>query len=254
VTQSGQQAPPTLGPGQENPEEWVRYLQEMLNWYYQMQVVNQDGKFGAQTANAVEHLRGQLHLSDGSEVDAEVWKAIGDGGSRGTGNSSGAEHGEQGESEQDGSEDVGAGTDVPVTLLATDPEVSWAAAIAMVATAGNNAQTVESVLERSPQRNRTASEARQLAVEQFALSEKNCRGDRAESWAGLLAAHGALWVPVPDVDDHVFVVAGIGQNGDEVQIHVLDPRTGADEWADFATFRDDYNMVDGVDLKVLAAG
>jgi hypothetical protein len=252
VTQSNQQqAPPTLGPGQENPEEWVKYLQEMLNWYYQMQVVNQDGEFGSQTRKAVEHLRGQLHLSAGAVVDAEVWRAIGDSASRSSGRRSG---GERGESDEDAGQDVGEDVDVPVTLVTADPEVSWAAAIAMVATAGNNAQTVEAVLERSPQHNRTASEARQIATEHFGLSEKDCRGDRAESWAGLLRAHGALWVPVPDVDDHVFVVAGIGQDGDEVRIHVLDPRTGADEWVDFATFRDAYEMADGVDLKVLAAG
>ncbi|OLF16160.1 peptidoglycan-binding domain-containing protein [Actinophytocola xanthii] len=268
MTQSGQQAPPTLGPGQENPEEWVKYLQEMLNWYYQMQVVSQDGEFGAQTRNAVEHLRKQLRLPDGAEVDEQVWRAIGDSGSRGSGGSGGehgrrgeggehGEHGEHGESDQDAEydagQDVGEGTDVPVSLLTADPEVSWAAAIAMVTSSAGNGQTVESVLEKSPQHNRTANEARQLATEQFGMSEKDCRGDRVESWAGLLRAHGALWVPVPDVDDHVVVVAGIGQNGGEAQVHVLDPRTGADEWADFGTFRDAYNMADGVDLKVLAA-
>src|SRR5439155_7805488 len=69
---------PKLRYGQENKPDWVRYLQELLNFYYQMQVCPQSGEFDATTANAVEHLRKQKSLEgDGSEVNLAVWQAIG---------------------------------------------------------------------------------------------------------------------------------------------------------------------------------
>lgn len=232
-----QTKPPNLGPTEENPQPWVEYLQQMLNWFYQMQVVSQDGVFGHQTRNAVEHLRGQLGLSAEPVVDEQLWKEL-----EGSGGSSGSS-----------GEGVGDPVDISVELVSGDEETSWAAAIAMVASSNNNPQTLDAVLAKSPQRQRTATEARQIAAEHFGMTEQACHASQAESWAGVLRAHGALWVQVPGDEHHVFVVAGIKTEGDAVKIHVLDPRNGYNDWAEFPTFRDDYRMTEGTDIQVLAA-
>ncbi|GAB3459423.1 papain-like cysteine protease family protein [Actinophytocola sediminis] len=227
--------PPILGQGKENPQQWVAYLQEMLNWFYGMQVVSQDGDFGHHTRNAVKHLRGQLGLSAEPVVDARLWKEL------------------EGAGAADDGDGIGEPVDVAVTLVPGDAETSWAAAIAMVASANDNPQTIDTVLATSPQRGRTATEARALAAERFGLREQACHASRAESWAGVLRAHGALWVQVPGDEYHVFVVAGIRADGDVVHVHVLDPRTGYDAWADFAAFCAGYHLTQGADIQVLAA-
>lgn len=236
MTDTGQ-APPTLGPGEENPQPWVEYLQQMLNWFYQMQVVSQDGDFGHQTRHVVTHLRGQLGLSAEAVVDERLWKEL-----EGSGSAGGA----------GGSGGVGEPVDVTVTLVTGDEETGWAAAVAMVASANNNPQTVDDVLAASPQRRRTGTEAAQLATERFGLSARTCHASQAESWAGVLRAHGALWVPVPGDDHHVIVVAGIRAEGEEAEVHVFDPLSGTENWLAFATFRADYRIADGADLEVLA--
>jgi hypothetical protein len=230
VAEAKKQKPPNLGPTEENPRSWVEYLQQMLNWFYQMQVVTQDGVFGNQTMHAVTHLRGQLHLSEEPVVDEELWKQL-------EGTSGGG---------------VGDPVDVTVELVPGDGETSWAASIAMVASANSNAQTLESVLAKSPQRQRTATEARQIATEHFGFAPQDCEASEEESWAGVLRAHGALWVQVPDDEYHVFVVAGIKTEDDVVKIHVLDPRTGHNEWPEFAKFREAYHLNEGVGIQVLA--
>lgn len=240
MTDSSQQAeqPPTLEPNGTNPRQWVEYLQQMLNWFYQMQVVTQDGVFGSRTQDAVAHLRGQLGLSSEALVDERFWKELEGAGSGGSAGSGGG---------------VGEPVDVSVQLVPGDEETSWAAAIAMVASSNNNAQTLDTVLAASPQRQRTATEARQIATEHFGLREQTCHGSQAESWAGVLRAHGALWVQVPNDEYHVFVVAGIRAEGDDVRIHVLDPRNNDDQWAEFPEFCSGFQIGDGADLQVLAA-
>ena len=233
---SQQSKPPEISPT-EHPEEWVLYLQQMLNWFYQMQVVVQDGNFGSQTRGVVEHLRSQLGMSVEPLVDERVWKEL-EGSGTGTGTGSG--------------EGVGEGAEFSVQLVRGDDETSWAAAIAMVATSNNNTKTLEDVLAASPQRQRTAAEAHQLATDSFGLAAHTCHTGQAESWAGVLRAHHALWVPVPGQDHYVIVVAGIKTEGDAVKVKVLDPHDGQDTWVGFTEFCEAFHFTDGPDVEVLA--
>lgn len=237
MPQIGQQQtrPPNLGPGEPNPPEWVHYLQELLNYFYQMQVVNLDGKYGSQTQGAVEHLRGQLHLSAEAVVDEDVWRVL---------------EGTTSASDEDG---IGEDVDKSVTLVTGDEETSWAAAIAMVTTSNGNTNDLDAVLARSPQRRRTAAEASRFAAAEYGLSSHDCHPTQPQSWAGVLRAHGALWVAAPNDEYWVFVVAGIRtEEGNKVKMHVLDPRDGED-WYEFAEIVRYYQFSEGT-IQVLAGG
>src|SRR5262245_4814319 len=67
---------PTLKTGTSNTD-WVKYLQQMLNYHYGSQVVMEDGDYDGQTAGAVEHFRSQQGLEGGQTVDSKVWEKLG---------------------------------------------------------------------------------------------------------------------------------------------------------------------------------
>src|SRR5919197_3861282 len=49
---------PDLSEGSTD-QKWVKFLQQMLNYYYQTQVVPESGTFDSQTAHVVAHYREQ---------------------------------------------------------------------------------------------------------------------------------------------------------------------------------------------------
>jgi Putative peptidoglycan binding domain len=65
---------PDLQPGEVS--EWVLYLQQMLNHFYQQDVVPESGEFDDTTASAVSHFREQNGLDEGSTVDWTVWDRL----------------------------------------------------------------------------------------------------------------------------------------------------------------------------------
>jgi peptidoglycan hydrolase-like protein with peptidoglycan-binding domain len=65
---------PDLGWGDSG--EWVTYLQQMLNHYYEQDIVPETGEFDDTTANVVQHFREQHGLPDGSTVDYLVWEKL----------------------------------------------------------------------------------------------------------------------------------------------------------------------------------
>jgi hypothetical protein len=65
---------PNLSPGQSS--DWVRYLQSMINHYYQQSVVPESGEFDGTTADTVRYLRQQSGLRDTADVDGEVWAVL----------------------------------------------------------------------------------------------------------------------------------------------------------------------------------
>ncbi len=218
--------PPRLGDGEENSEEWVLYLQQMLNYFYQMQVVPQNGDFDHTTRHAVEHLRGQLGLSAESVVDDELWKQLG--------------------VEEEQVDDV----DRAVTLVTGDEDTCWAAAFSMVLAAKGDTRSVDEIC--GTQRRRSATEARE-AASTLGCTASTCYAGRAGSWSGVLRAHGALWVPVPSSDQHVIVVAGIRTNDSAVHIHALDPLDGNEDWLPFDEFRERYGIGEEDEIEVLSA-
>jgi hypothetical protein len=218
--------PPRLGEGEENSAEWVLYLQQMLNYFYQMQVVPQNGEFDHTTRHAVAHLRGHLNLSGEAIVDDELWKKLG--------------------VDEEQVEDA----DVDVTLVAADEDTCWAAAFSMILAAKGEAKTVDELC--GGQRRRSATEARNAASE-LGFSASTCYAGHAGSWSGVLKAHGALWVPMPSNDQHVIVVAGIRTNDSAVEIHPLDPLYGNEDWLAFDGFREHYGISEEDEIEVLAA-
>ena len=65
---------PDLEPGETS--EWVLYLQQLLNHYYEQEVVPESGDFDETTASAVSHFREQHGLKEGSTVDWTVWEKL----------------------------------------------------------------------------------------------------------------------------------------------------------------------------------
>lgn len=65
---------PNLSPGQSS--DWVLYLQQMINHYYQQSVVPESGEFDGTTADTVRYLRQQNGLSDTADVDGAVWALL----------------------------------------------------------------------------------------------------------------------------------------------------------------------------------
>jgi hypothetical protein len=62
---------PDLLPGEIS--EWVTYLQQTLNHYYQQAVVAETGTFDEATAAIVQQLRDHVSLPAGAHVDAALW-------------------------------------------------------------------------------------------------------------------------------------------------------------------------------------
>jgi peptidoglycan hydrolase-like protein with peptidoglycan-binding domain len=65
---------PDLEPGESS--EWVLYLQQLLNHYYEQEVVPENGEFDETTASAVSHFREQNGLDKESKVDWTVWEKL----------------------------------------------------------------------------------------------------------------------------------------------------------------------------------
>jgi hypothetical protein len=220
------QKPPQLGDGEENSSEWVRYLQQMLNYFYQMQVVPQNGEFDDTTRHAVAHLRDHLGLSGEAIVDDELWKQLG--------------------VEEEQVTDV----DKDVTLVPADEDTCWAAAFSMVLAAKGETKPVDDIC--GGQRRRSATEAREVAST-LGFGPSACSAGNAGSWSGVLQAHGALWVPVPSNDQHVIVVAGIRNAEAGIEIHPLDPLYGNEDWLAFDEFCQHYGFGEQAEVEVLAA-
>src|SRR5262245_16667844 len=81
----GRQAklPPLMAQGWHDPDasshqpRWAAYLQQMLNYHYQQEVVPDSGEFEWLTARAVRHFREQNGLPEGEHVDLAFWSKLG---------------------------------------------------------------------------------------------------------------------------------------------------------------------------------
>ncbi|HVK21840.1 MAG TPA: peptidoglycan-binding domain-containing protein [Actinokineospora sp.] len=65
---------PDLSPNESS--EWVQYLQQLLNHYYQQTVVPESGEYDETTVNAVRHFRAQNGLPESDSVDSDVWDLL----------------------------------------------------------------------------------------------------------------------------------------------------------------------------------
>jgi hypothetical protein len=214
---------PALGTGQPNPTDWVFYLQQMLNFKYQMQVVEENGTWDAATANAVAHFREYYGLGSGDTVDKKTWKELGH--------------------EDEKLENV----DKPATLVEEpDSDLCWASAIATVLKAKGGDHTVEKVCEEAGtgKTKQGYGEVSMFAQDKFHLAQTGVKADSAASWSKALKGHGPVLSPT-STDHHILVVAGIrAAEGDEekVEIHVLDPISKQDKWLKFQEeFLETYN-------------
>ncbi len=252
--------------------EWIKYLQQMLNYHYGSQVVTENGQYDSQTEGAVEHFRSQQGLHAGPNVNAKVWEKLGvedpleawkrthpqgagqqQGGHPPAGQQHGGEHGQQGQHGQheqqheDAYEPVYHG--VNMVTLANDG-ACWAAAMAIVLNAKNGSSlTVENVCEQGhveANDHKSASETRSIGTD-LGLQQVIVNGSTPGGWAQALAS-GALWTPNPQNDSNVLVIAGVSGTGAEAIIHVLDPSKYLDEWMPFHQFTEYYGFGDHHEL------
>lgn len=225
---------PELGTGKDNSDtDWVFYLQQMLNFKYQMQVVEEDGRWGAVTSNAVAHFRQHYGLGTDDVVDAATWKELGH------------------EEKQVESVDKSA-----TLVQATDSDLCWAAAIATLLSSKGGEHTVDKVCEDSGlgKAKHGFLEIQHLSTEKikFTLAE-TAVGDAA-SWSSALKSHGPLLMPV-NGEYHMVVVSGIRPKDDAVEIHVLDPIANKSDWLEFEqAFLVHYNISVDAEIELLAAG
>jgi peptidoglycan hydrolase-like protein with peptidoglycan-binding domain len=238
---------PDLGPGKENESQWVMYLQELLNFYYQMQVVNQDGHFDHQTENAVSHFRDFMNLGAGSEVTREVWQALGaeaPGGndtSHSSSSSSGGASGSGGSVEE---------RDHHVQIVELQGEATWAASAAIVlnAKAGGSYNT-ETLCQRV---NATTSDRKgwqdlvNLASD-LGMRLIPCQGGTAAGWSNALQ-DTPLCMPNPGDEYNIIVIAGVKADG---HLHVLDPKYNFDNWMTWSDFASHYSINDGYNAELL---
>jgi len=70
-----------------------------------------------------------------------------------------------------------------------------------------------------------------------------CDGSTPNGWAQAMASvSGPLWVPNPQNDNNVLVIAGVSGTGAEAIIHVMDPVTSLNDWMNFAQFTAQYGF------------
>lgn len=241
---------PAQGSGQAAPR-WITYLQQMLNYHYQEEIVPTNGEFEWLTARAVSHFREQNGLGEGAFVDIAFWNKLGVEDAPETTSTESA--GSQGQHTQ--SADF-ADVVHPVALVdLPDSELSWAAALAIVLNYGGADLTVESLCERAgaPLRRMTWHEAQPIG-QSLGLRLATGQGNTAQAWAALLHDHGPVWMPDPTNEYHVVVVAGIGHDGDQVLVHLLDAESHSDSWVPFADFVSAYGITEGYQGELLACG
>lgn len=271
---------PDLSEGSDN-EKWVKYLQQMLNYYYQMQVVPESGTFDSQTAHVVAHYRDQApDLHGGSHVDKDMWVMLGvedthaaweerqrnrargganqqqhgaGGGQHGAGQHGAGQHGAGGHGGHDGQGGHGA-TFEPrhhaVNMVPAGSQSSgWAAAMAIVLNFKGGSHTAESVCQHGhvdPQEFKSAREVSSIGTE-LGLQAIYCDGTTAAGWAQALAT-GPLWTPNPANDSNVIVVAGVDGGAEDATVHVLDPAENYDDWMAFTEFHQRYAFGDSCEL------
>jgi hypothetical protein len=240
-------------------EKWVKYLNQMLNYYYQMQVVPEDGHYDSQTANVVSHYRGLVGLPAGTHVDKEMWLKLGVEDSHAAWEErqrTKAKSAQRGAAAQHGAGQHGGdhGSFEPqhyaVNLIPlTSAGSCWAASMAMVLNFKGGSHTVASVCEHGhidPNDFKSAGEVVSIGTE-MGLQQVYCDGTSAAGWAEALHT-GPLWTPIPGNDSNVIVVAGINGSGDDVTVHVLDPAQNYDDWMGFSDFSQHYSFGDSLQL------
>jgi hypothetical protein len=239
---------------------WITYLQQMLNYTYQMQVVMEDGHFGSMTANAVSHFREQTNLPAGEFVDKEFWLKLGVQDLAAEWDRQNAGRGGSGAGGQQGSGGSSGGTDfsevdLGVSMVqANTNEACWAAALATVLNYRGESYDTDSLCEQNGQSTQEwTSLQRATAIgAQLGLNQVVCQGGTAASLAEAMSNHGPLWTPVPGNEYHVIVLAGVTANEGNPQVHVLDPTTGADSWLPMADLTAQYGISDAFRGEVLA--
>ena len=250
--------------------KWVKYLNQMLNYYYQMQVVPEDGHYDSQTANVVSHYRGLVGLPAGQHVDKEMWLKLGvedshaawqerqhnkassaqhGAGQQGAGHAAGQQHG--GAHNGEHGEHASFEAQHHAVNLISPPNAGscWAASMAMVLNFKGGSHTVESVCEHGhidPQDFKSAGEVTSIGTE-LGLQQVYCDGTSAAGWAEALR-NGPLWTPNPGNDSVVLVIAGINGSGEDVTVHVLDPAQNLDDWLPFTQFSQNYAFGDSLQL------
>jgi hypothetical protein len=265
-THSGRATPARLPlhleQGQHDPDQsshqprWIAYLQQMLNYHYQQEVVPDSGEFEWLTARAVRHFREQNGLPEGEHVDHALWGKLGvedtpeDTSHSGSGAHDGSGH-------ADGAQG-GDFTDVqhPASMVdVPDSNLSWAASLAIMANTKGNSYTVDSFCEHvgAAKEPKSWQDAESVALGAgLGFLQVTCNGDTAEGWATVLNSSGsALWVPDPTGAEHMIVVAGIRHGSHGAEIHVLDP-SGGEEWMPFTDFTTNFGMTDGYQGELLA--
>ncbi len=233
---------PDLGPDKHNESQWVTYLQELLNFYYQMQVVDQNGHFDHATERAVSHLKEFLGLGSNAEVDRQVWQALGaesPGGTEATNNSSAST-----------TINVQA-RDHHVQLVEIQGEASWAASIATVLNAkAGGSHTTETLCQQA---NATTTDRKgwqdvvTAATGGLGMRAISCHGGTAAGWSEALQ-DTPLVMPNPRDEYNVIVIAGIKADG---HVHVVDSAHNFDNWMTFADFTSHYDINDGYNAELL---
>lgn len=99
---------PNLSPSMTS--EWVLYLQQLLNQYYNASVVPESGDFDETTADVVRSLRESAGLDSSSEVDQGVWRLLVP---EDPGGGSGGETGGSQDDQTGGTNETGAGASDP---------------------------------------------------------------------------------------------------------------------------------------------
>jgi peptidoglycan hydrolase-like protein with peptidoglycan-binding domain len=236
--------------------DWIKYLQQMLNYHYQSQVVTENGQYDTQTAGAVEHFRSQQGLHPGPNANAKVWEKLGvedpleawkrthpQGAGGQTGHPpAGQQHGDGQHAQQEQAYEPVYHNASLVTL--NHDGAGWAAAMAIVLNSKNGSSlTTENVCEQGhveANDYKSASDTRSIGTE-LGLQQVTVNGSTPAGWAQALA-YGALWTPNPQNDHNVLVIAGVSGTGAEAIIHVLDPATSLDDWMQFAQFTQQYGF------------
>lgn len=210
--------PPVLKDDNANSHtDWVFYLQQLLNYAYEQQVLREDGHWGAHTANAVEHYRKHYNLGNDAVVDAETWKKLG--------YTEAAKAAEVKDIQHD------------VQLVkAPSEDLCWAAAAATVLSTGTEQTDVDKVCEKAGtgRVRLTFTELAQHASE-LRLQTVSVKVNDPLSWTGALESEKAIMSLTKEAHLMV-VVTGIRKspaNAEKVDLFVMDPVYDRREWVDF---------------------
>lgn len=254
---------PMLRQGSDD-EEWVKYLQGMLEEYgYDLGEHGVDGKFGPDTEAAVRLFQENnvdaygRQLAEDGIVGPKTWSCLTQsdeiegedppGEEGGEGSASGAATGASQEEQQESQTDSEGGEggdgqrydyDEPLSIVMQDTEhTCWAACCAMLL-----GSSEEDVIEQVGDAGADGADEPEMNViaSKLGLNMPGGRCQGPDGWHEMMTNSGPIMVGIPQ---HYIVLAGIQSDGnvDNTHFHVYDPAVG-ESWMEFNDVNNAYEI------------